>query len=349
MSGGARSLSVVIPVYNEPTAIAPTVEALDAALARATFDPVEIVVVDDGSDEPTRTALERLRTSVPLRIIRQENAGRFGARKTGVEAATGEFILLLDARVLLELDALAFVATEIAASPDEHPAWNAHVEIDVAGNPYARFWRTVTSIAWREYFDNPRTTRFGAADFDRFPKGTTCFVAARETLLASMRDFQTHFADMRDANDDTVLLRPIAERQGINISPSFACVYGSRSALGPFLRHAYHRGTVFFDGFARPGTRYGPALAAFFPLSAGAALLACRRPALGAAAAAASPLAAGVGATAARRPPGDVLAFAALAPPFTLAFGAGIWRGAYLAARNRARRSAGGSAASDQV
>jgi glycosyltransferase involved in cell wall biosynthesis len=330
-----RSLSVVIPVYNEGESVIATVDAAVAALERAPFDPVEIVIVDDGSESSTQKILGKLRAPMPLRVIRQENLGRFGARRTGVESARGEVILLLDTRVILEPDALVFVGAQIGESASECPAWNGHVEIDVEGNPYARFWRTVTAVAWRAYFNNPRTTRFGADEYDRYPKGTGCFVASRATLLQSMQDFQTHFGDLRDANDDTILLRPIAERQGINISPSFSCVYRSRTSFVPFLRHAYHRGTHFFDGFARSGTRYGPALGAFFPLSAGAVVVACRRPAAGMALAMVAPISAAAGAAVARRPRGDVVAFAALAPPFTIAFGAGIWRGAFLAARFR--------------
>jgi glycosyltransferase involved in cell wall biosynthesis len=330
------SLSVVMPVYEEPVAVAGTLAAAVEALARSPFDDAEVVIVDDGSGTATQEALAALAAPVPLRVLRQENQGRFGARRTGIEAARGDLVLLLDARVQLEPDALAYVAGSVAEAGDGPlPAWNGHVEIDVDGNPYARFWRTVTDVAWRGYFDDPRPVRFGLDDYDRYPKGTGCFLAPRSALVAALHGFTTHFADLRDANDDTILLRPIAASQGINLAPGFACRYRSRTSLRPFLRHAHHRGKHFFDGFARRGTRYLYVVVAFFPASLALAVLALRRPRAGLALAAAAPAAAALGAVALRRPARDVAAFAALAPPFALAFGSGLWRGLYLAARHR--------------
>jgi glycosyltransferase involved in cell wall biosynthesis len=333
------SLSIVIPVYNEPDWIGRVVAEATAAQQRSPFTDAELVIVDDGSDLETQGALKSLDAPLPLRVVRHEhNAGRFAARRTGLEAAKGDLVLLLDSRVSLDPEALSFVASEMRNG--DLPAWNGHVEIETAGNPFARFWSVVSYAAFREYLKDPRTTSFGLEEYDRFPKGTTCFLAPREALLEAIREFRSHYSedDIRHVNDDTVLLRSIAARQRINISPGFSCVYRSRTSLRGFLGHAFHRGTVFFDGFARPGTRYLPALIAFFPASAGLAVLVLRRPVIGGAAAAVAPLAAGAGAVVLGRPPRDVAASSALAPPFLAVFAVGIWRGALIAIRSRVRR-----------
>ena len=328
----SASLSVVIPVHNEPRWIGPVVADVVTAVQAAPFTDVEIVIVNDGSDEATVQALAAIEAPLPVRVIRQENAGRFAARRTGVEAAAGELVLLIDSRVSIRPGALAFVAARLA--PDEqHPFWNAHVEIDVAGNPYARFWNVLSELAFAEYFADPRDTSFGLEDFDRFPKGTTCFLAPRADLLWAMGRFSSFYDDARDANDDTILIRSLAERARINISPGFSCLYRARESARGFLRHAHHRGIVFVDGHLRRGARFMPAIVAFLPLSAGATVLAVRHPRAALAAAAVAPLAGAGAGVALRRPPADVAALGALGPPWALAYGAGIWRGVLKAAR----------------
>ena len=342
MSAGPESqppptLSVVIPVYNEPTWIGTVVDDVVEALRRSPFVPAEVVIVDDGSGEETREALSRLRPPVPLRIVTQPNQGRFAARKNGVAAAQGDLVLLIDSRVSIRPDALAFVAERLRPG-GPLPIWNAHVDVDIAGNPFARFWNVLTEIAFSQYFSNPRTTTYGLEEFDRFPKGTTCFLAPRALLTEAIASFDSAFLDTRDANDDTIMIRFMAERQRINISPGFSCLYRSRDSLMPFLRHARHRGGVFVDGYGRPGTRFFPVIAAFFPLSLVATVAAVRRPRLALAGILGVPvIALGIGARW-RRSAADVVTLALLGPAWVMAFATGMWRGLWLAARGRVSR-----------
>lgn len=330
------SLSIVIPVYDEPDWIGRSVTAADRAVAISLFDTAEIVVVDDGSGPATQTALDRLSTRTEIRVLRQAtNRGRFAARRRGIEEARGELVLLLDARVLLGEDALRFLGEHW--TPDR-AVWNGHCMINREGNPYARFWETLTRAALPEYLANPRTTSFGIEDYDRFPKGTGHFAAPRELLLEAIVEFRSHYSDTRFASDDTHLLRAVARRQRINISPGFPSLYHGRTNLRGFLRHAFHRGTSFVDSFARPGSRFLPVLLAVPPVSTLALAIAVRRPRLAAGVALAAPVVAAGAALRWRRPWPDVIAFAALVPPFALTFVAGIWRGVLLLLRARSTR-----------
>src|SRR6185437_14309558 len=174
---------------------------------------------------------------------------------------------------------------------------------------------------------------YGLEEFDRYPKGTTCFLAPRERLLDAMSAFRSYYEDPRDANDDTPVIRALASNQRINISPGFACLYRSRDSLRPFIRHAYHRGGVFVDGYGRPGTRFFVLIVAYYPLSALALWLALRRPRLAAGAAALAPIGgAGLGVVL-RRPTGDTRAIATVGPLWLIAFAAGMWRGLCLGIR----------------
>src|SRR5262249_1719362 len=166
------TLSVVIPVHNEAAHVGATIEALVAALDADGFD-AELVLVDGGSTDGSADAARAASDGVPLRVVSQPNRGRFEARRAGIEAATGELVLLLDARVTLDPGALRFVRERADAG---ELVWNGHVHVE-SDSPFGIFWRLLAELAWRDYFDDPRTTSFGADDFDRYPKGTTCFLA----------------------------------------------------------------------------------------------------------------------------------------------------------------------------
>jgi glycosyltransferase involved in cell wall biosynthesis len=330
-------LSVVIPVYEEPDQVAETVSSVRAALAAAPgLAPAEIVVADDGSMKDVVTPARAAAGDVAVRTERLDvNSGRFEARRAGLHAATGELVLFIDAGVTISEDSLAFVAPRIAEGRD---VWNAHTTIDAAGSPLALFWNVVSALAFGAYVDDPAETSFGAEEFDRFPKGTTCFLAPRALLLDAFAAFRTAYADTRNANDDGPIIRFVAERSRINIAPGFRCVYRPRRDVRSFVKHAVHRGVVFVDGHGRRESRFFPIVVAFFPVSAAVAALAARRPAVVPATVAATVLAAGAAAAAKRRPGGEVASFAALAPLYLVAHGLGMWRGAALAAGARLRR-----------
>ena len=120
---------------------------------------------------------------VPLRSCATQRRGRFEARRAGLAAAPGTTSLLLDARVQLDPERSAFVHGRLA---DGEPVWNGHVHVE-SGSALGDVLGLLAELAWRDYFDNPRTTSFGDEEFDRFPKGTTCFLAPREVLLSGVR------------------------------------------------------------------------------------------------------------------------------------------------------------------
>lgn len=83
-------ISVIIPAYNQARYLA---DAVESVLAQ-TFVDYEIIVVDDGSTDETPAVAAQF--GEKIRYIRQENRGLAGARNTGIRAARGEYIGLLD-------------------------------------------------------------------------------------------------------------------------------------------------------------------------------------------------------------------------------------------------------------
>lgn len=88
-------LSVVMPVYNTGP------ELLDrsvGSLTAQTCKDMEILLVDDGSEEETAEKLDRLAEKDPrIRVIRQENKGASAARNTGIREAGGRYLAMMDA------------------------------------------------------------------------------------------------------------------------------------------------------------------------------------------------------------------------------------------------------------
>jgi glycosyltransferase involved in cell wall biosynthesis len=328
------ALSVVMPVHNEAEHLAATLAALARAAEASGLD-VELVLVDDGStDGSGGVAAAALGGAIPLHLLTRPHSGRFKARRAGVEAAGHDRVLLLDARVRLEPDALQFLAEHLTP---RDCVWNGHVTADIKGNPFGAFGEVLVRLAWSAYFDDPKPTSFGVDDFDYFPKGTGCFVAPRQLLLDAMDAFVPRVADWRFVSDDTQLIRWIAARHPIHLSPGFACVYQPRTTFRAFVRNAVYRGSTFLDGHGRRDSRLYPVAVAFYPVSAAVALLLVRRPLLLPALAVISAAGAGVVAARAQRSRFETLSFAALAPVYLAGHAAGMWRGLAALARGRMR------------
>jgi glycosyltransferase involved in cell wall biosynthesis len=89
-----RTLSVIVPVFNERSTVAEIVRRM-----RTVQLPVEreIVIVDDGSYDGTGDVLTQLRDSTVRVIKHAENRGKGAAIRTGLESATGDLVLVQDA------------------------------------------------------------------------------------------------------------------------------------------------------------------------------------------------------------------------------------------------------------
>jgi len=334
------SLSVIVPVYNGQGWIGRCLTSVRDALDVSGLTDVEIIVVDDGStdgtvDEATSASVGAL----ALRVVSQPNSGRFLARRHGLDVATKEYVLFVDVRVFIDRDALRFVADRLSR-PDE-AVWTSHVEANTDESYFAGFWQAIEHVVWRRYWRQPRTTSFGLSEFDYFPKGTTALVAPRQALLDAFDAFEPIVDDWSKVNDDTAVLRWVAERYRINISPQYSSRYHARADLRAFLRHAFHRGTVLIDGYLRPGTRFAVPIVAVLAVSPVAAVVVLRHPIRAARAAVAGSALLGIGARTLGARSKDATVLATLAVPFGVAYLAGLWRGAAMRARSARRTRAG--------
>lgn len=338
--GELDALSVVIPVFNEEAWVRKCVEALLSAAEVANLR-LDVVVVDDGSTDDTPAVLDELVASTGIRVVSQANAGRLAARRAGLARAQEPWVLLMDSRVLVDRGSLRWLRQQLAEHPGRR-VWCGHVDVETAGNLYAAFWSGLVKIGWRRYTANPRLVSFGAEEFDYFPKGTGCLLMQRRLLIEAIEDFDSLYDNAQLASDDTRLLRDVASRERIWLSPNFSFRYHGKPGARGFVRQAFFRGTTFVDGYlGQPGVVRRVLIAALAAVAVlGAVTL--RKPAVGVAGLATTVVAVP---SAVRLSGGswrEVRSAAVLTPVFIPLFGAGVLRGLGLAA-TRARRPGGTS------
>jgi len=111
---GARppAVSIVIPAYNSERYIGATL----ASVLAQSYRDYEVIVVDDGSTDGTRTAVSAAEGLI--RYISQQNQGPAAARNAGISAAGGALICFLDADDVWTPNKLA----EQVAFMERHPA-----------------------------------------------------------------------------------------------------------------------------------------------------------------------------------------------------------------------------------
>ena len=90
-------VSVIVPVFNGARYINCAIENI----LEQTHKNIEIIVVDDGSTDDTKKEIEPYIQKGTIKYIYQPNKGLAGARNTGIENSSGEFIKFLDCDDLL--------------------------------------------------------------------------------------------------------------------------------------------------------------------------------------------------------------------------------------------------------
>lgn len=126
-SGEDCRLDIIIPAYNVEKYIR---RCVDSALSQKTSRSFRVLVVDDGSTDSTGSILDGYKD---ICLIHQENKGFSGARNTGLEHATAEYIMFLDADDELcpgAVESLMEAAEKYGAAIVE----GAYTEVDSQGN-----------------------------------------------------------------------------------------------------------------------------------------------------------------------------------------------------------------------
>lgn len=102
-----HKLSIIIPVYNSKKYLR---SCLDSVLSQKGID-LELIIVNDGSNDGSETIIsEYAKIDNRIYVINQENKGIPFARNAGLNAATGKYILFIDADDYIIPDSLSLMA-----------------------------------------------------------------------------------------------------------------------------------------------------------------------------------------------------------------------------------------------
>ena len=95
-------ISIIVPVYNVPRRYLK--KCIESTLAQTMYE-IEVVIVDDGSTDGSSAICDKYaEKDRRIVVIHKKNEGLSAARNTGVDAASGEWILFLDGDDWLESD-----------------------------------------------------------------------------------------------------------------------------------------------------------------------------------------------------------------------------------------------------
>lgn len=124
------AVSVIIPTYNRSALLR---RALDSVLAQDTQIPFEIIVVDNNSQDDTRSVVDSAieQHGGRLRYIFESRQGNSHARNTGAKAARGDIVAFVDDDVVVESNWLRSLKARLDARPELSfvggrvlPEWN---------------------------------------------------------------------------------------------------------------------------------------------------------------------------------------------------------------------------------
>lgn len=174
--GPIREASCVIPAWNASKTIA---RALNSVLATPGIG--EVIVVDDGSTDETAAKVEEIavRSPIPMRLIRQDNAGAAAARNTGMRAVSLDWITFLDADDEMLPEAITSKAAHLELCPNPET-------VDAVHGSFVR-GDTGDVGQFGVTHDRVNPNGIGRADADQagFPGGVVSYVFRTNALQAT--------------------------------------------------------------------------------------------------------------------------------------------------------------------
>ena len=141
---------MIIPLHDEAPGVPALAARMKEFLTEEKGREVDLVLVDDGSRDQTKTLLEEHFAGLPHQIVEHEhNLGLSAALETGLSVAKGELVAWLDSDLTYDPGILAPLAAAVEAGADVAVASCYHPDGRVEGVPP---WRlALSSVASRAY------------------------------------------------------------------------------------------------------------------------------------------------------------------------------------------------------
>ncbi len=140
-------VSVIIPAYNQADFLA---EAIQSVLDQ-TYPNFEVIVVNDASPDHTEEVVAQFRDPRVKYIRHEENKGLPATRNTGMRAASGEIIALLDSDDLFHPDKLKVHTRFLAKQPEIGVTYNPRFNLNHSALTIRDLWRPPPAVGLADF------------------------------------------------------------------------------------------------------------------------------------------------------------------------------------------------------
>ena len=157
---GTPLFSIVVPTYGRPRPLGACLEAL----ARLDYprDRFEVIVSDDGGDEPLDAAVRGVAARLDVTLLRGPHAGAGAARNAGATRARGLLLAFTDDDCSPAPDWLAKLEERFAANPTRAMVGGRTLNA-LQANPYATASQLVVDAGYAHLNRDPEHARFFTA------------------------------------------------------------------------------------------------------------------------------------------------------------------------------------------
>ena len=124
----SKLISIIVPCFNSGKTIKRTIESLK----NQTWNEKEIIVVNDGSDDPH--TLDVIKSLEGVLIINQKNIGLSGARNAGANKAKGRFLFFIDSDDWIDDNCLELMFNSLEENKSKNKNYYIFSDIVTEGN-----------------------------------------------------------------------------------------------------------------------------------------------------------------------------------------------------------------------
>ena len=156
-------LSIIIPYYNTKEYTDELLNVLESQLT----DDVEVLVVDDGSDEPYSAQNDR------IKVLRIKHSGQSKARNTGLNRTSGDYVQFIDSDDIVADDFVQRIIEKTKEEPD------------------------IIEFSWRSLNCNGASFNFRVREGERLTNPSACTRTFKRSYIGKVR-----FSEKKDATED---------------------------------------------------------------------------------------------------------------------------------------------------
>lgn len=220
------TVSVIVPVYNDPDGVRTTLESLvDQSVPRTSY---EIVVVDNDSTDETRSVVRSFASQFDhVRLeIEADVRGSYAARNRGIRAAKGSILAFVDADMSVDPDWLRRAVFAMDATDAEYLACAVHLYAPGETERLAGKYNRLTDLQIGRFV---RRMRFAP----------TCSLLVRRSLLNDLGPFDPRF---RSSGDLEFGHRVDDAGRTLYYAPQVLMYHPARTTVRSLVRKSYRIG-----------------------------------------------------------------------------------------------------------